>query len=147
MFPKLQELVYDNHFVNAVQNRIDTTNIRPMLSNDERELIKRNIKFLLGITFDFVVGTKFGIQVFETSTYRKGYEQTNGQEHGFDGNKVFLVCEIFPNKDVLKTLIWKSTPTIKGVEFYIDSKDIYRYVQRTKETTFTEQTLKKIRTF
>ncbi len=147
MFPLLKELVYDNHFTNAVQNRVDTTNIRPMLSNDEKELIKRNIKFLLGITFNLPIGTKFGIQVFETSTYRKGYEETNGNTHGFDGNHVYLVCEMFENRDVLKTLIWKTTPTIQGVEFYMDSKDIYRYVQRTKETTFDEKTLKKIRTF
>jgi len=44
MFPKLQELVYGGHFLNAVQNRVDSTNIRPQLSNQEREQIKENIQ-------------------------------------------------------------------------------------------------------
>lgn len=149
MFPKLKELVYNDHFTNAVQNRIDTTNIRPMLSNDEKNLIKRNIQFLLTIKFDFIVGTKFGIQVFESSQQRIGREEVNGNEHGFDGNKVYLVCEIFENNDVVKTLIWKSSPTIKGVEFYMNSNDIYRYVQKSDEKVIDENTIKnrKIRTF
>lgn len=130
MFPKLQELVYGGHFLNAVQNRVDSTNIRPQLSNQEREQIKENIQRMYPLHFVLPSGTKFGIQVFETSTYRTGFEDKNGDTHKFDGNKVYLVCEIFDNKDVIKTLIWKGSPTIKDVQFYLNYTDVLRIKQR-----------------
>lgn len=138
MFPKLQELVYGGHFLDAVKNRVDTTNIRPQLSNEDKQAIKENIQRMYPLRFELPNGTKFAIEVYRSSQYRNGWEQKDGREHRFDGNKVYLVCEIFGEKDVIKTLIWKGTPTIKDVQFYVNYTDILRIQQRIKDRIISQ---------
>lgn len=141
MFPKLKELIYGGHFLDAVKNRVDTTNIRPQLSNEDKQAIKDNIQRMYPLHFDLPNGTKFAIEVWRSSQYRNGWEQKDGREHRFDGNKVYLVCEIFGEKDVIKTLIWKGTPTIKDVQFYVNYTDILRIQQRTKDRIISQNEL------
>lgn len=130
MFPSLKELIYKGHFLDAVKNRVDTTNLRPQLSNEERQSIKENIQRMYPLHFEIPNGTKFAIEVWRSSQYRNGWEEKDGKEHRFDGNKIYLVCEIFNGEDVIKTLIWKGTPTIKDVQFYVNYTDVIRIKQR-----------------
>jgi len=142
MFPKLKELLYGGHFLNSVKNRVDTNYIRPLLSDEERKTIKENIQKMIPLKFSLPTGTKFAIKVWQSSQVRVGYELKDGKEHSFDGNKVYLVCEIIGKDDVIKTLIWKTTSTIKDVQFYIYYKDILEIQQRNNNSLITYQDLK-----